>query len=225
MLTRGRAWDSLDKEQAVETTPASETIDREACLKAAQRLGKRMQFEIGHSLQVTRLALSLFDHLEDAHGFGAHERFLLEMAAVLHDIGISEGLRKHHKSSFRLIQAADLRPLPDHDKLLISLIARFHRKAEPSQKIEDFAALAPDDQRLVEILAGILRVADGLDSTHLELVRSISIEVTTDSIILNCEVSGDASSEREATLNKGTLFQKVMGKKLEILFPGLRRRT
>ena len=42
-------------------------------------------------------------------------------------------------------------------------IARYHRKSEPKQSHPPFAALSSGDQRLVRSLAGVLRVAIGLD--------------------------------------------------------------
>ncbi len=45
-------------------------------------------------------------------------------------------------------------------------MARYHRKSEPKAKHPEFAALADDDQHLVRCLAGLLRVAIGLDRSH-----------------------------------------------------------
>jgi len=59
---------------------------------------------------------------------------------------------------------------------LIALIARYHRKSEPRSKHPEFATLDSSDQHLVRVLAGLLRVATGLDRNHASRVASVEVE-------------------------------------------------
>ena len=58
---------------------------------------------------------------------------------------------------------------------LVALIARFHRRSRPSEKHREFAALNPEDQNLVRVLAGLLRVAIGLDRRHTSRVTAVTV--------------------------------------------------
>lgn len=225
MLLKGRAWADLGddteevKEVAKEKPDAAvpdEMPNRDKCVKAATKLGADKDIEIGHAKQVTRLALALFNDLKSLHGYGEKEALLLELAAMLHDIGIIEGPRKHHKNSFRIISAGDLSPLSDNDKLLVSLIALFHRKSGPSRKVDAYAALSEDDQKRVGMLAGILRVADGLDFSHFELVHSISAKSSAGAITINCVSGANLNPECESALRKGDVLQEITGRELTI---------
>ncbi len=216
MLIKGRAWADLGDDVKEETAVSPDPLNREKCIRVANKLGASMEIEVGHARQVTRLALSLFDLLKPLHDFGPRESLLLELAAMLHDIGIIEGPRKHHKSSFRIINTANLRPLSDKDKLKVALIALFHRKSGPAQKADTLAALDAEDQHRVRMLAAILRVADGLDFSHFELVQSVSLKITDDCITMKCTSSANIGLECESALKKGDLLQEITGRKLVV---------
>ncbi len=49
------------------------------------------------------------------------------------------------------------------EREIVANVARYHRKALPKPRHENFARLSGADQELVGKLGGILRLADGLD--------------------------------------------------------------
>src|SRR5512139_1495663 len=124
--------------------------------------------DVAHSEHVTVLALVLFDGLRGLHGYGPGERRLLEIAGRLHDIGWSRVVSgKHHKLSRDMVLELDIPGLDERDRLVCALIARYHTKALPdASRHREFASLGSDGRELVEWLAGILRVSDGLDCNH-----------------------------------------------------------
>ncbi|MGD9790962.1 MAG: Ppx/GppA phosphatase family protein [Phycisphaerales bacterium] len=61
------------------------------------------------------------------------------------------------------------------DVEIIALLARYHRKSGPSPSHPEFASLTKARRHLVERLVGILRVADGLDRTHRQLVERVRV--------------------------------------------------
>jgi exopolyphosphatase/guanosine-5'-triphosphate,3'-diphosphate pyrophosphatase len=126
------------------------------------RLGRQHGFDPAHGVRVTRLALALFAHLGPAHGLTEADEWLLARAALLHDVARRAGRRQHHKRAAAILQEAEI-PAGERERRLIALVARYHRRALPSLAHEPFALLPPADQLRVRLLAGILRVADGLD--------------------------------------------------------------
>ncbi len=131
-----------------------------------------------HSRHVTNLALQLFDHLRGLHGLGDHHRELLEAAGLLHNIGLSVSHSAHHKHSHYLIRNSDhLLGFTDHEIKLIAAVARYHRKSNPKGGHSEFAALHPQDQQAVWLLAGILRIAIGLDRTYTSVVSGLEVEL------------------------------------------------
>jgi exopolyphosphatase/pppGpp-phosphohydrolase len=180
------------------------------------QLAESCSYEAEHAHQVTRLALRLFDELQTLHGFGEEERFWLQCGALLHDIGWIEGQRGHHKASLRIILDTPLLPFSPRQKLIIGSIARYHRKALPSERHEHYTALGPAERDTVRTLAAILRVADGLDRTHRSIVEDVSCEVTAQQIFVQCIVSAPAEPERLEALDKGRLLEQASSRQLVI---------
>ncbi|MFN0063796.1 MAG: HD domain-containing protein [Myxococcaceae bacterium] len=140
---------------------------------AAIKLGRRFGFDEGHSKQVARLSLALFDQLSAMHALPASARPLLEVAALLHDIGNAVSYARHHKHSFYLIQNADIPGLSDRERDLVALTARFHRRSFPLASHPELARRSAQDVRLVRKLAALLRIADSLDRGHRQVVQKL----------------------------------------------------
>jgi exopolyphosphatase/guanosine-5'-triphosphate,3'-diphosphate pyrophosphatase len=139
-------------------------------------LAQTMDEDPAHSAQVARLALELFDAVRPRHGLGDDARELLEAAALLCNVGMFLSHAQHHKHSYYVIRSTDrLVGFTDHEVELVALVARYHRKSEPRTKHPEFAALDEDDQRLVRCLAGLLRVAIGLDRNHAGRVAAVAV--------------------------------------------------
>ena len=134
-----------------------------------------------HSERVASLALQLYDGLV-AWGWqpsidAASGRSSLLAAALLHDVGKSEGGKGHHKASFDLIRAHG-NPLgwKPADLQRAAVVARFHRGALPSRRHKLLRDLLPDEQKATIQLAAVLRLANALDSAHDGRIRRIQIE-------------------------------------------------
>jgi CHAD domain-containing protein len=191
--------------------------DPEHVKAAVLALAQQCQYEVEHAQHVTRLALRLFDGLQPQHGLGTPERLWLEWGALLHDIGWIEGQQQHHKTSLRLILGSALLPLSSRERLLVAAIARYHRRALPSNKHKHFAVLDAADKQRVRVLAGILRVADGLDRTHRSLVDDLSCDVAPEQIVVRCTTHGDTAEEYRAARDKCRLFEAVFQCQLEVV--------
>jgi exopolyphosphatase/guanosine-5'-triphosphate,3'-diphosphate pyrophosphatase len=181
------------------------------------KFAQSLDYDKGHSHQVTKLALNLFDELKALHSCNSHDRFLLESAALLHDIGWIDGQKAHHKTSMKLILGSDDIFLNTNDKNIVALIARYHRKALPKQNHDLFCELPPEIQRKVEILGGILRIADGLDRTHSSIVKKLFCDINNGDILIKCETTGDAFYELQAAVKKAELLKIALQKDIHFI--------
>ena len=175
--------------------------------------------EPAHTLQVARLALQVFDQLQPLHGHGAIPRFYLEAASMLHDVGwtaVRDG-KGHHKHSARMIREQSWKHLDPHEVAVVGVIARYHRKALPSIEHPEFEALDANQRRLVECLASMLRLADGLDRAHLQRVDRVTLTVLP--LRLRVQLISEAlelKAELAAARKKGDLLRIHFGRALEI---------
>ena len=186
-------------------------VGREGKIDSALALARSCHFEEQHTHQVTRLALRLFDELPRLHGLGPTERFWLESAALLHDIGLIEGSEGHHKTSLRLILESSLLEFTAAERLIIANVARYHRAALPAERHKHFARVKPAARRTVCFLASILRLADGLDVSHGSVVKDLTCSITPHAVRVDCTTSGPATAEKARALEKGDLFEQTFG--------------
>jgi hypothetical protein len=167
-----------------------------------------------HNVQVTTLALLLFDALKPLHKFGSNKRQLLEIASRLHDIGWSRTvLKQHHKLSGKMILELDIPGLDNRDKLICALIARYHANALPNtSKHQKFASLSAKNRNVIEWLAAILRVADALDSSHTNVVKRLKLKISDKSLIVHLKTNGDCKDEIRRARRKQDLLIKKTGR-------------
>lgn len=178
-----------------------------------------MDEDPAHAAQVARLALELFDATRTHHRLDGAARETLEAAALLCNIGLFLSHAAHHKHSAYLIRHTDrLVGFTDHELTRISLVARYHRKSEPKAKHPEWAALDADDQRAVCWLAGLLRVAIGLDRSHAARVAAVEVTERDGHLEVLATPQGGADIGLEvyaATMRKG-LLEAALGRPVEV---------
>jgi CHAD domain-containing protein len=140
-----------------------------------------------HSERVARFALELYDGLSASgllgstastqNGSAPDARDSLYVAALLHDVGKSQGNKGHHKASLELIKSHGP-PLgwKPENMARAAVVARFHAGALPTRNHKILRDLLPDEQRITIQLSAILRLANALDAAHAGHVRSVRIE-------------------------------------------------
>jgi len=180
-------------------------------IASAENLARRYHYDEEHSRHVGDLALSLFDQLQAEHAMDRHSRMLLEVAAILHDIGTYVRASGHHKHGQYLIQNSEIFGISRDDLRIIANVVRYHRKALPNASHTTFVALPREQRTQVLKLASILRIADALDRGHAQRVRSIRVDVVGGDVILHCEHPGDISIERFGFGAKSNMFEEVFG--------------
>ena len=171
---------------------------------------------LAHSRKVTDLALRLFDDLEPLHRMGTRERFLLEYAGLLHDIGWKFGKRGHSSRSADMILSDEDLSLDVMDRGIIGLVAKAHRGKNRFESEGFFFLLSSHDRNSVLMLSALLRIADGLDYLHLGSTESVHGIINPQEIILEVSALRDISAEKTQALRKSDLFIQVFERKLVI---------
>ncbi|MEM1043796.1 MAG: Ppx/GppA phosphatase family protein [Bacteroidota bacterium] len=174
-------------------------------------LAIRLRWDEGHARHVTRLALALFDATTSLHGRGEGERELLEYAAVLRDVGYAVSRRSHHKHSLYIIKHADLKGFAPDEVALVANVARYHRAGLPSPRHADYAALPDHHRRLVDELAALLRLANGLDRSHFQNVIHFDAALADGELYLDVQTKADPQLDIWAARRGAGLFERTFG--------------
>jgi exopolyphosphatase/guanosine-5'-triphosphate,3'-diphosphate pyrophosphatase len=184
--------------------------------EAVIELGRRFGFDEAHARQVARLALELHDRLAPLHRLPPLMRRVLEAAALLHDVGHAVSVQAHHKHTYYLVAHADLPGFSDHERELVALVARYHRRSVPSRGRADLKTLSSSELGAVRKLTAILRVADALDRSHHQPVRRVAARLRDRSVRLAIGARGPLDLELWDAEREAALFRRVFRRRLEL---------
>ncbi len=192
----------LRSARAIPAERPPELTDLTANVRA---VGEKYGYDAAHAEQVAKLSQGLFTTLQRLHGLDPAWSVLLEHAALLHDIGYFVQARRHHRHSRYLILHDDLlRPYPEPWRRFLALVAGNHRK-RPRRAPRDWPR---SRARNAQILAALLRVADGLDYSHDGGARLAKVQLSGGRVHLR--VAGLALRPGGRTLErKARLFTRV----------------
>ena len=95
-----------------------------ALLGAARTFATRMRHDTAHGEQVRILARTLFDQLKDLHGLPGKLRTVLEVAAILHDIGEIVHRKGHHRHGEYLVMNGRIPGLESPQREMVAALVR-----------------------------------------------------------------------------------------------------
>lgn len=182
---------------------------------SAWAVGSKYRLEEAHARNVRLLALQLFDALANVAGLDLKRRRILSVAAILHDVGYHVSSRQHGRHSAYLIRESEIMGLSQAKLQWVAMLSQYHHDSFPGVESPDLAPLRSSERiELVKLIA-ILRAADALDADHLQRVRSVRVEVSTDIWHVFAQTrSGDhhSFSEVESVFVKKTaLLRELFG--------------
>jgi exopolyphosphatase / guanosine-5'-triphosphate,3'-diphosphate pyrophosphatase len=152
--------------------PAWPPPDEGLLFEGARALMTRFDAEVGHGERVLghgrRLlvgSIDAFDYPERAEVY----RLSLDLAALVHDIGHTVSARRHNRHSRYLVLHSDrTQAWPERLRVQVAELAGAHRgSVRPRRLLERLGG-----ERDLLRLAALLRIADGLDRSH---VAGVSI--------------------------------------------------
>ena len=215
-LREGLVFDTQQKKQAIKEYHHLSSLRFESVRSAAS------QFEVNlaHAGHVLKITFKIFDDLKKKHNLGYEARELLESAAILHDVGYHISHDMHHKHSYYIIRNCILPGFTNDEKELIANIARYHRKSHPKKKHENFMSLTEENQKIVKVLAGILRIAEGIDRRQQQFVKQIHTQLNNNNYTIFLEpssIDADIDIEIWGANRRIPLLEETLGIKINII--------
>jgi exopolyphosphatase / guanosine-5'-triphosphate,3'-diphosphate pyrophosphatase len=212
-LREGMVLDAIGRHSRAEWDPDPKAIRRESILG----LCRRYRFNEPHSVKVARLATALFDGTSVLHDLSETDRELLELGALLHDVGEHVSKESHERHTAYLIANGRLRGFSPEEIDVLSCLGRFHKRGTPKGSFEAYARLKEARQKRVNQLVALLQVADGLDRSHGGPVRDVHVYASRDSVEVVVEADDDIDLELWGLRRKRDLFERVFDCRLEVV--------
>ena len=172
-------------------------------------LCRRSRWRETHSRQVARLAAELFDSTAPLHHLGAEDRELLELAALLHDIGEHVSRDGHARHTAYLIENGELRGFSPIEVQMLACLGRYHVRGRPRESFQAWETLERRDRDRVLKLLALLRIADGLDAAHGSVIGHVGVEASGTGVEVVVSARGDAELERWLLQRKKLLFEEL----------------
>jgi exopolyphosphatase/guanosine-5'-triphosphate,3'-diphosphate pyrophosphatase len=128
---------------------------------------------------------------------------------------------QHHKHSYHLIRNSRIPGIRGHDLEIIANVARYHRGALPKRKHENFSRLTSEEQQRVQRMAGILRLAGGLDRSRSQQVKDVTVQIEPQRVVLDVVADAEPQVDIWGAERRTELFEKVFGMPVAITWAGL----
>jgi exopolyphosphatase/guanosine-5'-triphosphate,3'-diphosphate pyrophosphatase len=197
----------------VDSAPGHEAASSYAeVIQSAQAVGQKYLTDMAHAQHTRMLAVRLFDELAAEHRLSDRHRLLLEVAALLHEIGAFVSSRAHHKHSYYLIANSEILGLTQDELVMVANVARYHRHSRPKPSHPDYMSMSREARMVVSKLAAILRVADALDVSRTQSIRDFRCRLDKDNgFVISVPAGLDLILERRSLAEKADMFQEIYG--------------
>jgi exopolyphosphatase/guanosine-5'-triphosphate,3'-diphosphate pyrophosphatase len=198
------------------TVGALDSGEDPIAVASARVYAARLRHNTAHGEQVRRIAM-LFDELQPIHKLEPELSAVLQVAALLHDIGEVVHRRSHHKHSEYLILHGRLPGLESPEREIAAAVARAHRKSEPTEaKHHTFAELGEQQREQVRKLGAILRIAVGLDADHRQRILAIRASQDKNTVTLHITADQPGTELLTSSSRKKQAFENAFGRQLEL---------
>jgi exopolyphosphatase/guanosine-5'-triphosphate,3'-diphosphate pyrophosphatase len=189
---------------------------RDQVWESALHMGRKYQFNEKHGGLTAKLAARLFEQSKSLHRLDDGNQLLLEIGALLHDIGHFINTVDHDKHGHYLLTANRLIGLSQREQNIVANLVRYHRKYSPSTEDENFKSLPQKDRLIVIKLSALLSLADALDISHMEHVMDVTLKETPSGWRMKISGKKDQLLLSWALGKRKSQFEEVFGVNLEL---------
>jgi CHAD domain-containing protein len=162
---------------------------------------RALELNTRRAMLVYRLAIRLFDGLAKLQvippSSNYHTRKILRAAARLHSIGPRLDSEAPQRAARKYLKSLILPPAwTEPEWELMATVVRYHRGELPVSKHKSFARFTPEEQKIICVLAGVLRLARALSKCAVPTATGLRVEKSVDALIVH--VPGLEQSEQHA---------------------------
>ena len=180
-------------------------------LRSVVQLLTKFHADGPHPRHIVRLALALWDGFRRVHRLPPETRELLHHAALLHDIGSVVGFDAHAEHSAYVIRNGNLRGFSADEVRVMACVARFHGKGRPRKRDPELRGMTKASLNAVRWLSALLRIAEGLDRSHYQLIRDLKVARRGERWAIRVSARRDAQLELWAARRRTELLAEMIG--------------
>lgn len=177
-----------------------------------ENLIRRFNTNVKHATHVQKLALNLFDALSNFHDFDDDDRKVLEIAALLHDIGVNIEYYDHHLHGMYILLYTRMNGLRIKEHLKVAFLVGSHREDGLERIIDDYKNIfSKKELKAIQNLSIFLQIAEQLDRSVTGIVERLNIEVIDEHIMIQLHAKSFPELEIEVARHFTDAFEKAFG--------------
>ncbi|MDR0999471.1 MAG: HD domain-containing protein [Clostridiales bacterium] len=164
-----------------------------------------------HCALVSDFSQKIFDKLKKLHNMNSREKMLLQIGAVLHDIGKFINITQHYEHSYKIILGSDIVGLNQTETEIVANIALYHEGRVPAPTDVNYQKLSLVNRVMVSKLTAILSLANALDASHTQKFKSIDVKLSKSELLVTVATDKNIDLEQWAFKDKSHFFEEVFG--------------
>jgi exopolyphosphatase/guanosine-5'-triphosphate,3'-diphosphate pyrophosphatase len=178
-------------------------------LDGAQWFARRLDYDAKHAEQVRRLAVSLFDQLRPIHRLEPDLRLILELGAILHDVGYFINRQSHHRHGDYLVRNGEIAGLRGWRRDMVACLVRYHNgKSDPHPDHKLYHALDSSRRQQVRLLTALLRIAEKIESDHKQAIMGVDIAIESSAAFFRIHTRNGVRLDLSGVARRAGLFER-----------------
>ena len=146
-------------------------------------------------------ALLIFDAIKEVSGLTERDRLLVQIAAILHNIGKFINMKNSDTATYNIISSGEIIGISHDERMLMAEISNIDNEENIYNK---------RDIRLAK-LSAILQMANALDRSHKQKIKNFILKLDENKLKLEVDYMGDLSLEILSFNSHRDFFREIFG--------------
>lgn len=182
----------------------------EDIIACAKNISKRYMGSVKRAETLESITMAIFDALKKRSGLSVRDRLLLRIAAILHDCGKYISLYNLGDCSYNIIMATEIIGLSNEEREIVANVVKYnHLEFESYEAIAAGHMISSEQYLRITKLSAILRVANGLDRSHKQKFKDITVKIKDGEFVISVNTNKDITLEMGLLRERARFFEDV----------------
>ncbi len=167
-----------------------------------------------HAELVRDLSGRLFEALHPLHGLDPRDRIVLEVGALLHEVGMAVDFFRRQQHGALLLSSVAMDGFTHREQVLIMLLVRYHHKGTPN--LEKWQALLPNDRQRLLAMIACIRLARAMNRSRGGRIVNFDVMLNDETIVVRLAVPEACWAEIDELSLQTAIVDSAFGLRLVV---------